>query len=267
MSQLIQMQRRIRAIETTKKITQAMRLISISLHTRLKNFGDKFINYEREVNNISKIGTKFDFIDENSNKNLYIIIGSNKGLCGSYNQEILRFYKKININENDQTIIIGKQLYKLENKNNLLKIDSINSQNIENTTAKIVDKIYQNSSFKNIFIINSKSKSFFYQIPQINCINEKSKDIDNTFKSYWWWPEEKEKIVRSISNLVLKSKIDLELINSLISEQAARFRSMDSATSNAKKILDEMKLKYNKARQAKITKEITELSNNFQSQN
>ena len=94
MSQLIQMQRRIKAIATTKKITQAMRLISISLHTRLKKAEDNLQKYNSIISEIPNIDFVSQYLNSNAEKNLYIIIGSQKGLCGTFNNQIAGFYNK-----------------------------------------------------------------------------------------------------------------------------------------------------------------------------
>ena len=106
MSQLIQMSRRIKAIETTKKITQAMRLISISLHTRLKKLNNNFQFYEKKIEEISLIGFSSKLIDINSNKSLFIVIGSQKGLCGTFNNNLALFFNNIKIKPEDEIILI-----------------------------------------------------------------------------------------------------------------------------------------------------------------
>ena len=262
MSQLIQMQRRIRAIETTKKITQAMRLISISMHTRLKKLEESFKIYESKIDELSSIGFFSDYISDTSNKNLFIVIGSNKGLCGTFNSQTAQYFSSLKISTKDEVITVGKQIFPLIKGKMIKEINSASSTHPEKTTNNIIETVRQNGPYKSINLVYSFSKSFFYQKPILVTITPKIHNSD-----IWWWPESKESIIKKSSELFIKSKITAAIIYSLVAEQASRFRSMDNATTNAKNLLDEMKLKYNKARQAKITKEITELSSNFQLQN
>ena len=266
MSQLIQMSRRIKAIETTKKITQAMRLISISLHTRLKKLNNNFQFYEKKIEEISLIGFFSKFIDINSNKSLFIVIGSQKGLCGTFNNNLALFFNNIKIKPEDEIILIGKQVFSLiKIKKILEKINNFNSNNLDEIVDLILKIIEKNNSYNSVKIVFSISKSFFNQIPII--INLEPDNNNNNNNNIWWWPEPKDLLIEKISKIKIKTKIKSSLLHSLVAEQASRFRSMDNATTNAKKLLGEMKLKYNKSRQAKITKEITELSSNFQTQN
>ena len=264
MSQLIQMSRRIKAIETTKKITQAMRLISISLHTRLKKLNNNFQFYEKKIEEISLIGFSSKLIDINSNKSLFIVIGSQKGLCGTFNNNLALFFNNIKIKPEDEIILIGKQVFSLiKTKKILEKINNFNSNNLDEIVDLILKIIEKNNSYNSVKIVFSISKSFFNQIPIIINIEPDNNNNNNI----WWWPEPKDLLIAKISKIKIKAKIKSSLLHSLVAEQASRFRSMDNATTNAKKLLGEMKLKYNKSRQAKITKEITELSSNFQTQN
>lgn len=264
MSQLIQMQRRIKAIATTKKITQAMRLISISLHTRLKKSEDSLQKYKSKMAEIPNLDFISQYLDINAEKNLYIIIGSQKGLCGTFNNQIIGHFNKLNINtQNNDIILVGKQIVtSIKDHNVILKINNFSSQNLESVLEELLEAIAQKAPLKSIKLIYNKSKSFFYQLPQQVLIeNNSNKKNDD---SIWWWPEDKQSLIDKYSQIYFKLLLRNALLESLVAEQAARFRSMDNATTNAKKLLEEMKIKFNKTRQAKITKEITELSSNFQ---
>jgi F-type H+-transporting ATPase subunit gamma len=263
MSQLIQMQRRIKAIATTKKITQAMRLISISLHTRLKKSEDNLQKYNSIISEIPNIDFASQYLNSNAEKNLYIIIGSQKGLCGTFNNQIAGFYNKLSNNQNDDIILIGKQIFNsIKAQNIIYKISNFSSQNLDAVLEELEKVITNKAPLKSIKVVYNRSKSFFYQLPQIIDIeNSPNKKIDDKI---WWWPEDKQELAKKYSKIYFKLLLRKALLESLVAEQAARFRSMDNATTNAKKLLEEMKIKFNKTRQAKITKEITELSSNFQ---
>jgi F-type H+-transporting ATPase subunit gamma len=263
MSQLIQMQRRIKAIATTKKITQAMRLISISLHTRLKKYEENLNKYNSIISEIPNLDFISQYLDNAAEKNLYIIIGAQKGLCGTFNNQIAGFFNKLSTNQNDDVILIGKQIFNLIKAQNIIyKISNFSSQNLDTVLEELEKVISNQAPLKSIKIVYNKSKSFFYQLPQIIDIeNSPNKKIDDKI---WWWPEDKQELAEKYSKIYFKLLLRKSLLESLVAEQAARFRSMDNATTNAKKLLEEMKIKFNKTRQAKITKEITELSSNFQ---
>ena len=92
MAQLIQMRQRIKAIQTIKKITHAMRLISMSTHSRLRTKAPQIEQYQQEVATMFKKVQyaapewKNEFIHpETKNRPLIILAGSQKGLCGNFN--------------------------------------------------------------------------------------------------------------------------------------------------------------------------------------
>jgi len=76
----------------------------------------------------------------------------------------------------------------------------------------------------------------------------------------YYWEQEPAEVLNSLVITYLEARIEQLLFQSLLAEHAARFVSMDSSTRNAKNLLDATKLQYNKLRQAKITKELTELT-------
>ena len=108
MSQLIKLREQIKTIKTIQKITQAMRLVSMSIHSRLNNQKVYLKNYQNELNKIATIIDNNQKIDQKksilSHKKLVILIGSQKGLCSSFNQDILRkflIYKKYDFYNNN----------------------------------------------------------------------------------------------------------------------------------------------------------------------
>ena len=101
MSQLIQMRRRIKTIETIRKITNAMRLIAMSGHSRLKHKEELVKNYNNQVEELykqirSQIPENYDPLARHISPNapeLIILIGSQKGLCGNFNSNVFKSFK------------------------------------------------------------------------------------------------------------------------------------------------------------------------------
>ncbi|MEX2437811.1 MAG: FoF1 ATP synthase subunit gamma, partial [Candidatus Babeliales bacterium] len=81
--------------------------------------------------------------------------------------------------------------------------------------------------------------------------------------SEYVWEETPTNILNYLIRIYVQSTIEYALFESLMAESAARFISMDSSTRNAKDVLEELELEYNKTRQAKITRELSELMGSF----
>src|SRR5262245_56347198 len=96
MPQLIILRQRIRAVETIKKITHAMRLISMSTHSRLKHNKIHLENYKNAFQALwRRIAPLIPELEKDSNKGrtLLIVVGSQKGLCGTFNSTLFKFFE------------------------------------------------------------------------------------------------------------------------------------------------------------------------------
>ncbi len=275
MAQLVQMKQQIRAIETIKKITHAMRLISMSAHSKM---GNKINNLQNYKNELSKIINIIDLLDDKSiqdkltdletpKKTLIILVASQKGLAGNFNSNLFRFFERNNSVSIDhiEYISVGKKAGDFLRKKNLhfKNFDNFNLQNFY-SIAKSIFEIIKKNNYTDIIIYANYSKSFFIQLPEKNIILpikiNKTKNVDSLITENYIWEQPIPEIYKSVTNEYINFSVQSILFNSLFAEQSARFNSMDSATRNAEELLENLKRQYNKLRQAKITKEIAEIS-------
>jgi F-type H+-transporting ATPase subunit gamma len=287
MSQLIQIKQRIRSIKATKKITLAMRLISMSLYSRLDEQKITVETFKQSVLNLfDKLQPHFkdwqnptlfpvDILDETP---LFIFTSSTKGLCGGLNANLNRYKdSKFFIEEHQKPtfITIGKRAeeYVSENKfgNIIYQYNELNSNNLLTVAEKITQSILTaKTPYSSVTFYSSYLKNFFVQAPQKTIVIPFTKSTNNdteteniTFEDEPIWEQSKEKIADYIANKYINASIVHLLFQALISEHAARFVAMDSATTNAEKYLDTLTLQFNKTRQGLITREVSELSANL----
>ncbi|OGB83532.1 hypothetical protein A3F66_02355 [candidate division TM6 bacterium RIFCSPHIGHO2_12_FULL_32_22] len=270
MSQLIQLKQRLTAIETIKKITSAMRVISMSMHSRLENKLENLEEYKTQINEIlliiKKASTNLAEPEENkSEKKLLIIVGSDKGLCGPFNSAIVKLIKQQDYSGYD-IITVGKKI--TDNVKKKLNIkESFNGftyKSLHRISADLY-AIIESANYDEVICISTFPKNFFVQIAHKKTLLPIKEKIENhkiNIEQYIW-EENPEEIYRSLKKEYLKFSISLMLFESLSAEQAARFQSMDSATRNAENILEQMQIQYSKLRQAKITQEINELTSHI----
>lgn len=284
MAQLIQMRQRIKAIETIKKVTHAMRLISMSMHSRLRGKSPLLKNYNDEI---AKLFNKLRWIapkwkspitnpEESRGKNpLFILIGSQKGLCGNFNTELIKEFEKIMPQtelKKTNFISVGKKtvdyLAKQNVKSTVREFSEITTRNVTEISNEIVNIIVKaERPYSCVKILSNELRTFFIQKPNlvelIPIKDDTDQDFSKEFNDNYIWYQKAEDLLDKIALQYIASNINATLMGSLLAEQAARFISMDSATRNAKNLLEETTLQYNKLRQAKITKELTELATNF----
>lgn len=279
MSKLIQLRNRIKAIETIKKITHAMRLIAMSSHSQLKHSQDIISSYTHQLETVfHQLLThapqwKHPILNPptpQQGKVLLVIVGSQKGLCGSFNNHVFKLaHKELKRLENKEVDIVPVGQKVVDFANNLSKGEQKHSykkfsiRNLSEIANGITNSIFHASpAYGSVIIISNRFKSFFAQIPKAAQLIPSAPQAGETIPSVdeYAWEQQPEKMLDELAFSFLNAHIQLLLFDSLLAEHAARFISMDAATRNANGILEATKLEYNKLRQAKITKELTELS-------
>lgn len=284
MSKLIQMRSRIQTIETIKKVTHAMRLISMSSHSRLNAQQDPIDDY---INALSSLFAKIQHATplwsherltpsiETPNNPLIIIVGSQKGLCGSFNTHIQKTFSEYlasNKITHYHTAALGKKAIDFMITHDPDKLiysyQPLTMRTFLEAAQQMTNHIITSPHmYSSVTIISNVFKSFFVQKPMITALipldpHSITKNATPPTEGYLW-DENPHDILNALALQYIEAQVQYLLFQSLLAEHAARFISMDTSTRNANSLLDRTKLEYNKLRQAKITTEITELSGSF----
>ncbi len=276
MSQLTQMRHRIRAIQTIKKITHAMRLISMSTHSRMKHMQEPLELYQKSIATLLKQAHKaypsyhntiLNPIEKAHHKTLVILVGSQKGLCGGFNTSLFQlFNKKEKESPSSSIITVGKRATNFIQKNrpeNLIAFyNNFGLHNAQTISESLLHEIIQHS-YSSVIMYGNTAPSFFSQKPIELQIIPSIQTEDAAPDIFYEWEQSAQEILSFLSEKYILSQIENALFQSLLAEHAARFISMDSSTRNAEQLLERMQRDYNKLRQAKITRELTELSSFF----
>ncbi|MBN2266986.1 MAG: F0F1 ATP synthase subunit gamma [Candidatus Babeliaceae bacterium] len=274
MTQVTQLRQRIRAVELIQKTTHAMRLTSMSTHVRLHKKQAFMESYRHEIeetiSNIKEGLPHFEEQEFDSEKELLVIVGSQKGLCGSFNTKLNRFFEQEypDINPNTKIIVIGKRIiesiaaeYRL-----LYSFELFNPTNFFAISSELCQHLLKPHRYRQVTLISNIPITFFLQRPTKTTIiipQPYKTDIDQ-FESFeegatYLYDQNPFKILANLERLLARVRVEEILFKSLIAEQAARFISMDASTTNAEKMLSDMKRDYNKLRQATITRELMDL--------
>jgi len=287
MSVLMIMRQRMKAVETIKKITHAMRLISMSSHTRLRNKKTALTDYVHALTSLFSHIYAHDPTwhhpillpyrndeeekSEPQERKLIILVGSQKGLCGNFNTSSFAHFERICPADSRwqyHIITVGKRAgdyIEHTGGTTVKRFDEFT----QTTFTKIADQISDyilgaTPHYASVSIMSSYSKSFFVQVSQETQLlplslpkaaSEKEEDMHEGYQ----WEQSPNSLLTALAQSLLYASIQDILLTSLTAEQAARFVAMDSSTRNASNLLDDMKLDYNKKRQAKITRELTDL--------
>jgi len=281
---------RIASVKSTQQITSAMKMVAASKLRRAQNAILKMRPYASKLKDIlqnisASVEASGDNIyarQGNNEKVLLIVLTSNRGLCGAFNSNIIK--------ATVQNIIDNHQDAQRKGNLNLMTIGRKGTEFFTKRGYKVVashDSIYDNLTWDNasaiatglmqsfatgefdrIDIIYNQFKNAAVQkltVEQFLPVAPPQKDPkSNTSKpektqvDYLFEPS-KEQIVTELIPKSLKVQFYKSLLDSFASEHGARMTAMHQATDNAKELLKELNLAYNKARQAAITKEILEI--------
>jgi len=264
---------RIKSVTGTMQITKAMELVATSKLRRAREKIENSRPFHQIISRaIEAIATSDDAKNSVWSKNgegkkpLYIVIAGDRGLAGGYNANIFRLTSAISTNVDASYIPIGKKALDHYTHRQLRIISSNYSYASDMSVgdslklAKDVCEGFKNGEFDSVFLVYTKFASMISQIPvyeQLLPLEVAGDDkADFADPMYSGDPEEiLDKIIPQYVGGVIYSTV----CESLASESAARRTAMNAANKNASEIIDTLVLKYNRARQAVITQEITEI--------
>ena len=281
MANLKEIRTRITSVESTMQITSAMKMVSAAKFKRaqdaiiqMRPFAKKFNEILQNVSSTS-VETDHPMMQKNNGKKVLLIaISSNRGLCGGFNNNVVKEIKKTikQNSENQYSILtIGKKAYDAFKKTDLINSseilplnaqsiwDNLNYENSVSITSKIIDAFNENIFDKAYLIYNSFKNAAFQIIVNESFLPVSPPNENNNFPiDYIFEPDQNEILNELIPN-TLKIKLYKSLLDSFASEHGARMTAMHKATDNANEMKNDLKLFYNKARQAAITNEILEI--------
>lgn len=271
-----EIKRRIKSVESTKKITKAMELVATSKLRKTRNQLDELKPYYQGVRETcaeilaSNKGIEDSaYLAENKvDKDVYIVISSSLGLCGGYNANIFKAVKDV-IKDDDYVYTIGNKgtHYFQRNHKGEKNSDysSLNTSLSFNDVVKLVGEVsamYKNKEIGSIKIVYTEFVNNLTFTPRIVTLlpidtNEfENIEITNKFTVFEPTPGE---VLDSLIPMYLQAVIYGYLVESVTSENASRRTSMENATDNAEELTEQLLLKYNQARQTAITNEVSEI--------
>lgn len=274
-SNMQSIKRRMKSVESTKKITKAMQLVATSKLRKTRNQLDELKPYYSKVqetvasilkSNEGKIDNAYLKLN-NDGQDVFIVITSSLGLCGGYNANVFKTVNDL-IHDGDYIYTVGTKGAGYFNRRNIkfndtyLELNStLDFKEIINLVSELTRK-YKNKEIKTIKIIYTEFVNNLTFTPRIVTllpvdVNE-FKNIEITNKYTIFEPNENE-VLNSLIPMYLQSVIYGYLVESVTSENASRRTSMENATDNAEELLGDLLLKYNQARQTAITNEISEI--------
>ena len=275
MANLKEIRNRIASVSSTMQITSAMKMVSAAklkkaqdAITAMRPYSDKLTELLQNLSATLDADSGSKFSEQRDVKNVLIVaITSNRGLCGAFNSNIIKRATAVaeSYDANVSVVAIGKKANDALSKN--FEIISNQSPVYDDLTfdnvaaiAEMLMEQFESKAFDKIEVIYNKFKNAATQeimteqfLPIAPLDNAPNSNQDYIFEP------SKEEIVETLIPKSLKTQLYKSIRDSFASEHGARMTAMHKATDNATELRDQLKLTYNKARQASITNEILEI--------
>ncbi len=323
MAGLKQLRNRVKVVKSTQKITKAMQVVSAARLNKIKDRASQLdifsanlnyimrnitLNYDKsELEDKDKIYfSLFDNAEIKQLPHLLILVTSDRGLCGGFNQQVVKHIKAdikkyIQNNEKFKLIIIGKKGYDILKVNYSEYIDEhilVGNEDqlcIALQIRNYIEKLIENKMVRDCYLyfneyVNplKQEKRKVQMLPikleanlepkegdissKLNNAQNKTDALSATdnemhiFKEDANFEYEGKEIIREVINLYLSSQIKHALLQNQAGEEGARMTAMDNATRNAGELIDKLTLQLNRSRQAIITTELNEIISGAEAQ-
>jgi F-type H+-transporting ATPase subunit gamma len=284
MPSLKEVKNRITSVVSTQQITKAMKMVAAAKlrrsQERITQIRPFALRLSHILNNLSAAQTDGDtdnwYSRVSADKKILIIaISSDRGLCGSFNSNVFKGVAKLiqekyqtQYSKGDVTILpIGRKAFEFFGKRKVNIISTyaglFQALTFENVSAvgDLVIKEFKDGKFDKVEVVYNEFRNVATQIirtEQLLPILPSNSDSKAPEVDYIYQPDQEE-IVTGLIPKSLKVQLFKALLDSNASENGARMTAMDKATENAGELLKELRLTYNRTRQAAITKEILEI--------
>lgn len=284
MPNLKEVRNRITSVGSTRQITSAMKMVSAAklkraqdAITRLRPYAGKLREILQNLSSTLENSAEGVYSSEREVKNVLLVaVTSNRGLCGGFNSNIIKRsnrainedYAALKASNGIHVITIGKKAtdyFKKTSYNLVSSHDGVFDDLTFDTVAPIAEAVmaeFASGKYDKVQLVYNQFKNAATQVATLEDylpVKADETEVVNTNKVDYIFEPNKEDIVKDLIPKSLKTQLYKAILDSHAAEHGARMTAMHQATDNATELLGELKLSYNKARQAAITTEILEI--------
>lgn len=288
--QLKEVRNRIKSVQSTQQITKAMKMVSAAKLRRAQDAIIQMRPYAQKLQDmLSNIVSNSDgsvsmklATERPVNKVLIILVTSDRGLCGGYNANLVKLAKQVvaekyadqNSKGNVQIWGIGKKGTEAMQRSGFKTSEAykdiflqLSFENVQKAAAAAMDAFVKGnydvvelvySQFKNAATQEFKLERFL-PIPKVESKGTATASAKNSMKSDFIFEPGKEELIAELMPKILNTQLFKAVLDANASEHGARMTAMDKASDNANELLRSLRISYNRARQAAITTELTEI--------
>jgi F-type H+-transporting ATPase subunit gamma len=276
--QLRALKNRIRGVESTQKITKAMEMVAAAKLKRFQKIREQSTPYVQALEGVlnrllaTDIPLQHPLLEvREERRTALLVITSDTGLCGSYNQNLIEEAKKFLGTRSETPLLIGVGKHGVNALSRaghawhktFTDIKTAQLESVITQTSSLVEMLFTERKVDAVYAIyapfTGKSMDRTVTEKLLPFHLETNGDMPGETASLYIMEPSREALFTRLVPLVFAAKTRMIFIESLISEQMARMNAMYQATENAKELIDTLVLLRNKVRQAAITKELIEI--------
>lgn len=271
---------KIQSVKNTQKITKAMEMVAASKMRKTQDRMAKAIPYAKKILDVishvamSHSEYRHPYMETRPVKRSgYIIVTTDRGLCGGLNSNLLKTTLKAIKRDIDSGIevdlcLIGAKamtFFKRFGGNVLAhKRDLGDTPNLTDLigVVKVMLNLYLDRKIDALYLCSNEFVNTMKQEPRIQQVLPLIHSADQTMQHHWdyiYEPDDAHELLETLLNRYIESQTYRSVLENIASEQASRMLAMRSATDNATDMISSLQLAYNKARQAAITRELSEI--------
>jgi F-type H+-transporting ATPase subunit gamma len=279
MPSTIDLRRRIRSVKNTQQITKAMKMVSAAKLRRAQEAAVAARPYAEKMTELLKnvaarvSSEAHPLLKVREERKIHLVLfTSDRGLCGGYNANLVRAAESFIRKNSDKAIELtlvgrkGADYFRRRRANIADRYINILAIPADELAAEIAQKIiarFLNGETDAVYILYSRFRSALSQVPTLEkllpvALTQNSETEAQQFTEYLYEPGV-EQLLASLLPRITEVAAQRALLESTASEHGARMTAMDSATSNAAKMIGSLTLQMNRARQASITRELMEI--------
>jgi len=277
MANLKEIRNRINSVSSTMQITSAMKMVSAAklkkaqdAITAMRPYAEKLTELIQNISATLEGDAAGVYAEQREvNKVLLVVITSNRGLCGAFNANVIKATRTLidttYAGKNVDVLTIGKKGYDLVGKTETVfanrsdLFDALTFVNVEAVAQQIMDAFIEGTYDKVELVYNQFKNAATQIVLTEQFLPLKPIETETNVATDYIYEPSKEEIILNLIPTSLKTQLYKAVLDSNAAEHGARMTAMHKATDNAKDLRDQLKLTYNKARQAAITNEILEI--------
>ena len=270
---------KIGSVQNTQKITSAMEMVAASKMRRAQDSMAASRPYAENMRNVighialGNLEFRHPYMEEREAKRVgYIVVSTDRGLCGGLN---INLFKQVLVDAGKQQAagaevefaVVGSKATAFFNNMGAKVVSQISGLGDNPSLTDLVGSVkvmlnaYDNGEIDRLFIVYNKFVNTMTQKPTIDQLLPLPKSDDDAIKHRWdyLYEPDAQALLEQLLVRYTESQVYQGVVENLACEQAARMVAMKAATDNAGDLIDDLQLVYNKARQASITQELSEI--------